>query len=128
MMTREEMQEWLVERAEALVGELRKAGWKSPEQGKTQTSLAIEVARVAASPRLLVNWLRYQAARESRGARFWSLPLEGRMLAESVVADLKAIKGKLGSEGDLMSTITRYLGYFRRSLVGIEYLDRIRFD
>jgi len=124
-MTREEMEEWLVQKAENQARLLKEvAKWEDPEQGKTQTSKAIEVARAAITPRLFINWLRYQAARESPRDQFWSITLKGKTLAEAIAADLNEIKREVRPE-DLMDTVSLYLGYFRRALVGIKYLDKI---
>lgn len=117
----------LVKKAEGLVKRLQRAtGWRdAPEAGKTQASKAIEVAQSAPTPLLLINWLRYQAAREEEEKRFWSRPLEGReTLAEALVADLQEVLETL-SPHEKMRAVTLYLGYFRRALVGIRFLDRI---
>jgi len=117
----------LVRKAEALVRALREAtGWKdAPDVGKTQSSKAIEVAQSAPILPLFVNWLRYQAAREEEGKRFWSCPLKDRrVLAEALAADLQAIQKSVGPE-ETMRAVTLYLGYFRRALVGLQFLDRI---
>ncbi len=120
----------LVQKAEALVWMLREAIGKSdpPEVGKTQASKAIEVAQIAPTPALLINWLRYQAAREDpeeREKRFWSYPLQdGRTLAEALITDLQEIQREVRPE-ERMRAVALYLGYFRRALVGIQFLDRI---
>lgn len=120
----------LVQKAEALVKQLREeTGWQeAPDVGKTQASKAIEVAQSAPTPLLFINWLRYQAAREDpedREKRFWSYPLKGKKtLAEALSADLQDIQKKVSSQ-ERMRAITLYLGYFRRALVSIKFLDRI---
>jgi len=122
-------QDWLVQQAENLAWQLREAGWQEAEQGRTQASKAVEVAQDAESLRLFVNWLRYQAARESRQQRFWSRQLKKQELAEVLVSDLKAIQKRAASDQTpVMLAVRLYLGYFRRALVGVEYLARIRLE
>ena len=134
-MNRAELQEWMVQKAEGLVRGLKEAAEKEAAKsgvrkildvGKTQTSKAIEVAQAAASPLLFINWLRYQAARERERDKFWSQSLpNGKLLAEAIAADVNEIKGKSSPE-ELMKNVALYLGYFRRALIGLEYLDKIR--
>lgn len=117
----------LVRKAEILVKRLQEAtGWSDvPEVGKTQASKAIEVAQSAPTPLLFINWLRYQAAREDEDKRFWSCPLKDRKtLAEALAADLQSVQ-KTVSPLERMRAVTLYLGYFRRALVGIQFLNRI---
>ena len=117
----------LARKAEALVKRLQEATrWQeTPEVGKTQASKAIEVAQSAPTPSLFINWLRYQTARESADRRFWSYSLEPQQtLAEALAADLRDIVKDLSPE-QRMRAVTLYLGYFRRALVGMKYLDRI---
>ncbi|RMF34388.1 MAG: hypothetical protein D6759_05910 [Chloroflexi bacterium] len=119
--------DWLVRKAEDLVQRLKQSGWQGSDQGKTQASKAIEVAQDASSLRLFVNWLRYQAAREREKKQpgFWSRSLDGQLLAEAMVADLQEIQQQFGKDRT-MQGVRLYLGYFRRALVGIRYLDRIQ--
>ncbi len=119
--------DWLVRKAESLVQRLKRSNWQESDQGKTQASKAIEVAQDASSLRLFVNWLRYQAAREREKKQpgFWSRSLDGQVLAEAMVADLREIQQQLG-EDQTMEGVRLYLGYFRRALVGIKYLDSIQ--
>ena len=127
-MNRAELQEWMVQKAESLAKGFKEATGveEAPDVGKTQTSKAIEVAQAAESPLLFINWLRYQAARERERDKFWSRELpDGQTLAEAIAADVNEIKGKSSSK-ELMKNVALYLGYFRRALIGIEYLDRIQ--
>ncbi|HIC92884.1 MAG TPA: hypothetical protein EYP09_01345 [Anaerolineae bacterium] len=128
-MDRAELQEWMVRRAEDLIRRLKEAtGWdEAPDVGKTQTSKAIEVAQAAASPLLFIHWLRYQAAREGARNKFWSRKLAGdnKTLAEAITEDVNELKGK-SPAGELMENVALYLGYFRRALIGLKYLDKIR--
>lgn len=127
-MNRAELQEWMVRKAEDLVKGFKEAtgAEKAPDVGRTQTSKAIEVAQAAESPSLFINWLRYQAARERGRDKFWSQELpDGKTLAEAIAADVNEIKKKVSAE-ELMKGVALYLGYFRRALIGLEYLDRIQ--
>jgi len=127
-MTRAELQELMVQKAEGLVRSFKEATGveEAPDVGKTQTSKAIEVAQAAESPLLFINWLRYQAARERERSKFWSQELpNGKTLAEAIAADVNEIKGN-SSPGELMKNVALYLGYFRRAFIGIGYLDRIQ--
>ena len=127
-MNRAELQEWMVKRAEDLIRSLKEATkWEeAPDAGKTQTSKAIEVAQAAESPLLFINWLRYQAARERERSKFWSQKLAGdKTLAEAITEDVNELKGKSPS-GELIKNVALYLGYFRRALIGLKYLDKIR--
>lgn len=127
-MNRAELQEWMVKRAEDLIRSLKEATkWEeAPDVGKTQTSKAIEVAQAAESPLLFINWLRYQAARERERSKFWSQKLAGdKTLAEAITEDVNELKGKSPS-GELIKNVALYLGYFRRALIGLKYLDKIR--
>lgn len=134
-MNRAELQEWMVQKAEGLVRGLKEAAEKEAAKsgvrkildvGKTQTSKAIEVAQAAESPLLFINWLRYQAARERERSKFWSQKLAGdKTLAEAITEDVNELKGKSPS-GELIKNVALYLGYFRRTLIGLKYLDKIR--
>lgn len=118
-------QDQLVEKAEALIVQLKDSGnWSGRNDlGRTQASRAIEVAQAADGLRLFVNWLRYQAARESERDQFWSLKIGQTTLAEALVADLNSLTSQ---EEDKMITVRFFLGYFRRALVGADWLDRIK--
>ena len=122
-------QDELVQKAEALVSQLKKSKWDE-SVGRTQASKAIEVAQDASTLRLFVNWLRYQAARESDRQPFWSVGLgEGRKkvkLAEALTRELNAIQK--AHPKDPMRAVRLFLGYFRRALVGVQFLDDIKVE
>jgi hypothetical protein len=126
MNTKITEQDKLVRRAEALISQLKASPKWDKDVGKTQASKAIEVAQSADSLRLFVNWLRYQAARESERQPFWSAPLDKVTLAEALTTELNAIQQD--QPGDPMPTVRLFLGYFRRALVGVDFLDRIRVE
>lgn len=122
-------QDELVQKAEALVSRLKASKWDK-SVGRTQASKAIEVAQDAPTLRLFVNWIRYQAARESERQPFWSVDLgQGREkanLAEALTQELNAIQ-KAHPENP-MPAVRLFLGYFRRALVGVKFLDRIKME
>lgn len=118
-------QDQLVQKAEALVHQLKDLGGWNQDIGRTQASRAIEVARAADSLRLFINWLRYQAARESDRQRFWSLKLNQATLAETLS---KALNDLPAGEDGPMPQARLLLGYFRRALVGAEFLNKIKVE
>ena len=106
------------------------------EKGRTQTSKAIEVMQSAQSINVFINWLRYQAARAS-SEQFWNHKTANN---DSLVLGLTKSLGELRqlvtaamphAEPTLqnqvvMQAATRFLGYFRRSLIGAKFLKEIR--
>jgi hypothetical protein len=119
-------QEELVRKAEALVSQLKESKQWNKEVGRTQASKAIEVAQEAETLRLFVNWLRYQAARESNRQPFWSASLARTTLAEVLSQELNAIQN--AESDDPMPKVRLFLGYFRRALIGADFLDRIKLE
>lgn len=107
-------QDQLVQRAESLVRDLKASRWNK-DVGNTQASRALEVARDASTVRLFVNWLRYQAARESERQPFGSVQMGhgGRKisLAEAITRELNALQQEAG--GDPMEAVRLFMGYFR---------------
>lgn len=122
-------QDELVRKAEALVSQLKASKWDE-SVGRTQASKAIEVAQDAPTLRLFVNWLRYQAARESERQPFWSVELgrgrEKANLAEALTRELNAIQRAQPEHP--MRAVRLFLGYFRRALVGVKFLDEIKVE
>ena len=122
-------QDTLVKKAEDLVNLLKKSQWDKGV-GRTQASKAIEVAQESPTLRVFVNWLRYQASRESERQPFWSVEIvEGHKkscLAELLAQELNIIQK--AQPGDPMRAVRLFLGYFRRALVGVEFLDRIKVE
>ena len=122
-------QDVLVQKAEALISQLKASKWDE-SVGRTQASKALEVAQDAQTLRLFVNWLRYQAARESERQPFWSVELgrgrEKANLAKALTRELNAIQE--AQPKDPMPAVRLFLGYFRRALVGVEFLDDIKVE
>ena len=116
----------LVRRAEKLIGRLDSSENWDEGIGKTQASNAIQAAREAESLNLFLNWLRYQTARERDSKPFWSASFEGKTLAEAITDELNEIHGVL--KGDAMPSVRLLLGYLRRALFGIKYLDKIKVE
>lgn len=118
-----QIQDELVLRAEKLVA----ARAQAIDVGKTQMSRAVATASApGVTPRVFINWLRCQAAREKDRSQFWTLQSDSRKsLAEEVADQIDWIV----QQPDLPNkteAITRFLGYMRRALVGAEWLDVIR--
>jgi len=138
-----ELQDELVRRAEQLVIDLGFKGKEVSEIGKTQASKALEVAQTAGTLAVFANWVRYQAGRE-KSAEFWTRivkeqsPPRERPLAQALAAHLgwvqQQIAQRLGdvpkAEQDLvtMRAVVRFLGYFRRALIGAAYLGSIALE
>lgn len=132
------LQDKLVQQAEELVQALDLPKGEGLSKGRTQASKALEVAQSAGSLKVFVNWLRYQAGRE-RSADFWSRqagahPSLARALTVAL-GDLQQQVDQLWTEGTpqerraaTMKAATRLLGYFRRALIGADYLDAIMLD
>jgi hypothetical protein len=132
------MQDDLVLRAEKLVLDLNLPKGEGLDKGRTQASKALEVAQSAGTLSVFVNWLRYQAGRE-RSAEFWSRKTSGQAsLARAVTTELGNIQRKLYDDlpgidshqlnAATMQAATRFLGYFRRALIGADFLEDIRLE
>lgn len=130
-----ELDDWLVEMAERIVWEAKD---KLGSASESQAQKAIEVATIAGgSIRLFRNWLRYQWARES-SQELWSVKGDdkGKTIAEKIVAAIdeidKKVKAKAPSASEqeryrmTMQAAARFLGYLKRALKAVDYLDRIR--
>ncbi len=131
------LQDEMVQRAERLVRSLKLSKDEGIEKGKTQASKALEVAQTANSLGVFVNWLRYQAGRES-SALFWTKQAGQQRLAKALTAELNWLQGeivrqmpeaaKVEQQQITMRAVTRFLGYFRRALVGANFLDEITLE
>ena len=129
------LQDQLVQKAEQLVIELKLPKGDGLSKGRTQASKALEVAQTAGSLKVFVNWLRYQAGRE-RSAEFWSRQTSSKSsLALALPIELGELQQWIhdhwvAADEDqrravTMQATTRFLGYFRRALIGADYLDDI---
>lgn len=130
-----ELDDWLVEKAERIVWEVKD---KLKDPSEAQAQKAIEVAAISqGSVRLFRNWLRYQWARES-SQELWSVRKDdkGRTIAEKITTTIDEIDSKVkakvpsASEQErnriTMQAAARFLGYFKRALKAVNYLDRIK--
>ena len=129
----QQIPEQLVEAAEQVVKDLRIDARSAEEMGKSQASKAIQVAQAADSLRVFINWVRYQAGRE-RSADFWSRETgSDQKLVERLAGEFREFEQKLaGRIADesrrgptLMAAVVLFLGYFRRALVGYQYLTKV---
>lgn len=107
--------EELVERAEKVV---RSCGPMKEQEAHTQASRAMEAA--AGGPRVFKNWLAYQQARTD----FWRIRCEGINLGERLAKEIDRL-AKDCSGDELERAMRRFVGFFRRALVGREYLDKV---
>lgn len=135
-----DLQDEMVQRAERLVRGLDSSsgsGEEAVQKRKTQASKAIEVAQSAGSLSVFVNWLRYQAARKE-SQEFWGMKTSGQLLASALLENLlwlqKEVNDRTKGEGRseqsrlTMKAVTQFLGYFRRALVGAEFLKDITLE
>lgn len=133
-----ELQDEMVQRAENLVRSLKLDKNQGVELGKTQASKALEVVQSAGSLSVFVNWLRYQASRES-SAVFWTKPAGDKStLALALTDELRWLQKQIAQkipqtskaehEQVVMRAATRFLGYFRRALIGAGYLNDIALE
>lgn len=135
-----EFEDQLVQWAEDTVRSMRQRAKETIEKqakksGRTQVSKAIEVVKQARSLPVFYSWIRYQWARESESEKFWGLETgTGNKLAEHITTRVADIKRKLEETTDIdeatkrhksIEATTRFLGYFRRALVAVEYIDQI---
>jgi hypothetical protein len=111
----------LVQRAEKIILAAKEKLENEQETGKTQTSKAVEVAKAARSLRVFQNWLRYQMAREN----FWRLPVDGRPLAQYINEEASDFEKKSESKEAALKALVQFLGYLRRALIAVKYLDQI---
>jgi len=134
-----ELQDEMVQRAERLVRNLQlpSRGDEATQKRRTQASRAIEVAQTAGSLSVFINWLRYQAARKD-SQDFWGMKVGQKQLAGALAENLSWLQREIGNrmQGEskpeqnrvIMNAATRFLGYFRRALVGADFLDEIALE
>jgi len=115
------LEDKLVTWAEQIVRDMRDELKKHQDTGRTQASNAIDVAKAAQSVPVFFNWLRYQTARED----FWRVrDNNGKELALRIREAITQIERETEAT-ETMSAVIRFLGYFRRALVALDYLDQI---
>jgi len=116
-----QLEDQLVMWAEEIVRDARRGLKAHQDTGRTQASKAIDVAKMTDSLHVFRNWLRYQKAREE----FWRVRDErGEDLALRLHEVIRRIEQISGGE-ETMKAVIRFLGYFRRALVAMDYLDQI---
>ncbi len=104
----------LVERAEAVVRDCGPLG-----EARTQASRAMEAA--AGGPRVFKNWLAYQQGRKDD--RFWKSPCGRDTLGQRLAKEIEKLVKDCSSD-ELQRAMLRFVGFFRRALVGWEYLPK----
>jgi hypothetical protein len=115
----------LVARAERIVSEIKPQLVEEKDtasSGKTQASKAIQVFQTSRSLRVFLNWLRYQMSREE----FWQVATaNNKPLGQRIAEEVERISKDAQNKEDATNAILRFLGYFRRALVAVNYLDNI---
>lgn len=101
---------------------------KLDSTGRTQVSNAIDAINQAqGSVEVFVNWLRYQMAREkskdSSSEKFWTKPGKKGSLGEQVYKYADELRKR--DPDHAAQYLTYFLGFMRRTLVAVNYLDKI---
>jgi hypothetical protein len=106
-----------------LVGWADKLAEKAPDNFAAQLSMAQEAAAREAEPAVLVNFLKYQAARGSVRDPGWGF----NDLYQKAAEDIKTISDRCNEDSLLRQrAISLYLGYARRSYMAERLLARRR--
>jgi len=113
-------EEQLVLLAEQIVSDLKEQLEGQEETGRTQAAKAIEVAMATESLLVFRNWLRYQMFR----LKFWRTGEPGPELATRVEQAVARIERE-AEPPEMMAQVARFLGYFRRALMAVQYLEQI---
>lgn len=113
-------EEQLVLLAEKIVSDLKEQLTGQEETGRTQAAKAIEVAMATDSLLVFRNWLRYQMFR----LKFWRTGEPGPELATRVEQAVDQIE-RQAEPSEIMGQLARFLGYFRRALMAVKYLEQI---
>ncbi|MDM7460418.1 MAG: hypothetical protein P3X24_002035 [bacterium] len=90
--------------------------------GRTQLSNAIDaINQSRGSIEVFLNWLRYQMAREE----FWRRRgrSTGKMLGELIAKYAEELQKRDPDHAD--QHLTHFLGFMRRALIALNYLDQI---
>jgi len=115
----------LVARAERIVLEIKPQLVKEKDtasSGRTHASKAVEVFQAPGSLKVFLNWLRYQMSREE----FWRVTAaNNKPLAQRIAEEVQNISKGAQNNEEATKAVLRFLGYFRRALVALDYLDRI---
>lgn len=87
--------------------------------GRTQLSNAIDAISQSGSIAVFRNWLRYQMKREG----FWHTRGSQLTLAEQIDKYARQLQEKYPEQA--VRYLTLFLGFLRRTLVAIDYLNKI---
>ncbi len=113
----------LVRKAEEIVEECFGQGGRGGggSTGRTQLSNAIDAINQArGSIEVFLNWLRYQMARED----FWrTRGRQGKMLGQLIARYADELQQR--DPEHAAHHLTVFLGFMRRALVALNYLDQI---
>jgi len=112
----------LVRKAETIVADCFGEGGRGSagSTGRTQLSNAIDAINQAqGSIEVFINWVRYQMAREE----FWRTRGKSKSLGELVCEYAEELKKRDPERA--AQYLTYFLGFMRRALVAVSYLDKI---
>ncbi|GIV06139.1 MAG: hypothetical protein KatS3mg016_1714 [Fimbriimonadales bacterium] len=112
----------LVVRAEAIINDCFGTGGSASagSTGRTQLSNAIDAINQAQGCiELFINWLRYQMSRED----FWRTRGKNGSLGEQVYKYAEELRKR--DSKNAAQNLTYFLGFLRRALVAMNYLDKI---
>lgn len=120
-MNQNQIVDELVREAERIVQDcsanLKKSNASST--GRTQLSNAIDAINQSGSIAVFRNWLRYQMKREE----FWRTRGSQLTLAEHIDKYAQKLQEKYPDQA--VRYLTLFLGFLRRTLVAIDYLNEI---
>jgi hypothetical protein len=111
----------LVRQAEAIIQDCFASSGRSDggSTGRTQLSNAIDAINQSGSVAVFRNWLRYQTAREE----FWRTRGSKGTLAKQIDEYVQKIQRDHPDEA--ARYLTYFLGFMRRTLIALRYLDQI---
>ena len=111
----------LVRQAEAIIQDCFASSGRGDggSTGRTQLSNAIDAINQSGSVAVFRNWLRYQTAREE----FWRTRGSKGTLAEQIDKYVQKLQSDHPDEA--ARYLTYFLGFMRRTLIALRYLDQI---
>ncbi|BCW94593.1 MAG: hypothetical protein WHS44_11440 [Fimbriimonadales bacterium] len=119
-MNREEITDELVRKAEEIVADCFSQPSNSTNTtGRTQVSNAIDAINQSRSVTVFCNWLRYQMAREE----FWRTAGKNGAFGKQIYDYAQHLHEKYPQNA--AAHLTNFLGFVRRTLIALKYLDQI---
>ncbi|MCL6536573.1 MAG: hypothetical protein K6U77_10935 [Armatimonadetes bacterium] len=114
----------LVRQAETIIQDCFAASGRGDggSTGRTQLSNAIDAINQSGSINVFRNWLRYQTARED----FWRTRGSKGTLAEQIDKYVQKLQSDHRDHPEeAVRYLTYFLGFMRRTLIALRYLDQI---